>query len=55
MIRALDFLPIKSIKNGGINIGEEVIIDRDFQTAKTFNNYATPLRGVFELAVKHKL
>ena len=34
---------------------EEVIIDRDFQTAKTFNNCATPLRGVFDIAVKHKV
>ncbi len=42
--------PIANITTEDI---EEVIIDRDFQTAKTFNNCATPLRGVFELAVKH--
>ncbi len=43
-------IPITNITTVDI---EEVIIDRDFQTAKTFNNCATPLRGVFELAVKH--
>ena len=42
--------PIANIMTEDI---EEVIIDRNFQTAKTFNNCATPLRGVFELAVKH--
>ncbi|MCW8693130.1 hypothetical protein OQH45_19825, partial [Acinetobacter baumannii] len=34
---------------------EKVIIDRNFQTAKTFNNCVTPLRGVFEVAVKNNV
>ena len=34
---------------------EKVIIDRNSQTAKTFNNCVTPLRGVFEVAVKNNV
>lgn len=43
--------PIVRIRTEDI---EEVIFNRDFQTAKTLNNCLTPLRGVFETAVKGK-
>lgn len=43
--------PIHSITTEHI---KEVILDRDFQTAKTLNNCLTPLRGVFEYAIENK-
>lgn len=44
--------PIANITTEDI---EEVILDRNFQTAKTFNNCATPLRQVFEVALKNNV
>lgn len=43
--------PIARIRTEDI---EEVIFDRDFQTAKTLNNCLTPLRGVFDTALKNR-
>ncbi len=47
----LALIPIHQITSEDI---KELIIERDFKTAKTLNNCLIPLRGVFEYAVENK-
>lgn len=48
----LALIPIGSID---VEMLRDLILDREFKTAKTLNNCLTPLRGVFQTAVEARL